>query len=51
MSSGPRIAAGAGIYGTGAAPKMGYPNGSDGAAPLATWACFQGRSPTVVFLC
>ena len=33
MSLGPRIAAGAGIYGTGAAPKVGYLNESDGTAP------------------
>ena len=33
MSSGPWIATGAGIYGIGAAPKVGYPNGSDGATP------------------
>ena len=34
ISSGPRIAVGAGIYEVGAAPKVGYPNGSDGVAPL-----------------
>ena len=33
MSSGSRITVGVGIYGTGAALKVGYPNGSDGAAP------------------
>ena len=33
MSSGPRIAVGAGIYKTGVAPKVGYRNESDGAAP------------------
>ena len=34
ISYGPRTAVGAGIYGVGVAPKVGYPNGSDGVAPL-----------------
>ena len=42
MSSGPRIAVGAGIYETGAAPKVGYPNGSDGAAPPSHTGMFSG---------
>ena len=33
MSSGPRTAVGAGIYGAGAGSKVGYPNGSDGVVP------------------
>ena len=33
MSSGPLTIVGASIYGTGAAPKVGYSNESDGAAP------------------
>ena len=41
MSLGPRIAAGAGIYGTGAAPKVGYLNESDGTAPLSHAGMFS----------
>ena len=33
MSSGSLTTVGAGIYGIIAAPKVGYPNGSDGVAP------------------
>ena len=42
MSSGPRTEVGAGIYRTGAAPKVGYPNGSDGAAPPSQAGMFSG---------
>ena len=42
MSSGPQTAVGAGIYGAGAAPKVGYPNGSDGAAPPCHTSMFSG---------
>ena len=41
MSSGPWTAVDAGIYGTGAAPKVGYPNGSDGAAPPSLVGMFS----------
>ena len=34
MSSGPQTVVGAGMYGAGAALKVGYTNGSDGATPL-----------------
>ena len=34
MSSGPWTVVGAGMYGAGVAPKVGYTNGSDGAMPL-----------------
>ena len=34
MSSGPQTVVGAGMYGTGATPNVGYTNGSDGATPL-----------------
>ena len=40
ISSGPRIAVGSCIYEAVAAPKAGYPNGSDGVAPL----CHVGTS-------
>ena len=42
MSSGPRIEIGVGIYGTGAAPKVGYPNGSDDVAPPSHTDMFSG---------
>ena len=42
ISSSPRTAVGVGIYGAGAAPKVGYPNGSDGAAPLCHVGTFSG---------
>ena len=42
MSSSPWTAVGASIYGTGAAPKVGYPNGSDGAAPPGHVGMFSG---------
>ena len=35
MSSGPWTMVGAGMHGAGAAPKVGYMNGSDGATPLS----------------
>ena len=41
MSSGPRTVVGIGIYGTGAAPKAGYPNRSDGAAPPSHASMFS----------
>ena len=34
MSSCPRTVVGAGMYGAGVAPMVGYTNGSDGATPL-----------------
>ena len=48
MSSGPRTAVGTNIYGTGAAPKARYLNGSDGATPpshavMFSGACFDCR--------
>ena len=45
ISSSPRTAACVGIYGAGAAPKVGYPNGSDGAAP----PCHAGSFSRVCF--
>ena len=42
MSSGPQTTVGKGIYGTGAAPKEGYPNGSDGAVPPIHAGMFSG---------
>ena len=42
MSFGPRIVVGAGIYGAGVAPRMGYTNGSDGAMPLCHVGIFSG---------
>ena len=44
MSLGPQTAVGIGIYGTGAAPKAGYPNGSDGVAPPNHAGMFSGAS-------
>ena len=42
MSSGPLTTVGAGIYETGAAPKVGYLNESDGAAPPTQVGMFSG---------
>ena len=42
MSSGPRTAVGAGIYGVGAALKVGYLNESDGVAPPYHAGMFSG---------
>ena len=42
MSSSPRTTVGAGIYRVGAAPKVGYPNGSDGAEPPCHASMFLG---------
>ena len=42
MSFGPRIVVGAGIYGAGAAPKVGCTNGSDDATPLWHVGIFSG---------
>ena len=42
MSSAPPTAVGTGIKGTGAAPKAGYLNGSDGAAPPSRAVTFLG---------
>ena len=42
MYSSPRTVAGAGIYGVGAALKVGYPNGSDGVVPLCHMGMFSG---------
>ena len=42
MSSGPRTVAGVGIYGAGAAPKVGYSNGSEGVVPLCHVGVFSG---------
>ena len=42
MYLGPRTTVGSGIYGTGAAPKAGYLNGSDGAAPPSHAGMFSG---------
>ena len=47
ISSGPRIELGAGIYRAGLAPKVGYPNGSDGVAPL----CHVGTFSRVCYDC
>ena len=41
ISSSPRTIAGAGIYVAGIALKVGYPNGSDGAAPLCHMGIFS----------
>ena len=42
MSSGPRTVVGVGMYGAGAAPKVGYTKGSDGATPLCHVGIFSG---------
>ena len=42
MSSGPRTMVGAGMYGAGAASKVGYKNRSDGAMPLCHMGIFLG---------
>ena len=42
MSSGPRTVVGAGIYWAGAAPKVGYPNESDGAMPICHVSIYLG---------
>ena len=44
ISSGPQTVVGAGIYRAGAAPKVGYLNGSDGATPLCHVGIFSGAS-------
>ena len=49
MSSGPRTVVGAGMYGAGATPKVGYTNGSDGAAPLCHASIFLGAYPNCRF--
>ena len=50
MSSSPWTVVGAGMYGAGADPKVGYTNGSDGATPSATWVYFQGLASNVASL-
>ena len=42
MSFGPRTVVGAGMYGAGVAPKVGYTNGSDGVAPICHVGIFSG---------
>ena len=42
MSSGPRTVVDANMCGAGAAPKVGYMNGSDGATPLCHVGTFSG---------
>ena len=42
MSSSSLTTVGASIYGIGAAPKVGYPNGNDGAAPPTHAGMFSG---------
>ena len=42
MSSGPRTVVDAGMYRVGAAPKVGYMNGNDGAMPLCHVGIFLG---------
>ena len=42
MSSGPLTEVGAGIYGISATSKVGYPNGSNGAAPPTHAGMFSG---------
>ena len=42
MSSTPRIVVGAGMYGDGAAPNVGYTNESDGATPFFPIGIFSG---------
>ena len=42
MSSSPWTTVGEGIYGIGVASKVGYPNGSDGAAPPGHVGMFSG---------
>ena len=56
MSSGPQTAVGVGIYKAGTTPKVGYPNGSDGAAPpghasMFSGACFDCRLSLLNSLC
>ena len=51
MSSSPRIVVGAGMYGAGAAPKVGYTNGSESSTPLCHVVYFMGLAPTVASLC
>ena len=41
MSSGPRTVVGAGMYGAGVTPKVGYTNGSDDATPLCHVSIFS----------
>ena len=41
MSSGPRTVVDAGMYGAGAAPKVGYTNGNDGVTPLCHVGIFS----------
>ena len=42
MSSGPRTVVGESMYGAGAASKVRYTNGSDGAMPLCHVGIFSG---------
>ena len=42
MSLGPRTVMDAGMYRAGAAPKVGYTNGNDGAMPLCHVGIFSG---------
>ena len=42
MSSGPQIVVGVSMYRAGAAPKVGYTNGSDEATPLCHVGIFSG---------
>ena len=42
MSSSPRTTVGTGINGTDVVPKVGYPNGSGGVAPLSNMGMFLG---------
>ena len=42
MSSGPRIVVDAGMYGAGAALKVGYKNENDGVTPLCHVGIFSG---------
>ena len=49
MSSSPRIVVDVSICGVGAAPKVGYMNGSDGATPLCHVGTFSGAYSCCLF--
>ena len=56
MSSSPRTVVDVGMYEAGAAPKVGYTNGNDGAMPLChvgifSGACSDCRVSLLISLC
>ena len=55
MSSGPRTMVDLSMCAVGAAPKVGYMNGSEGGTPLChvgtfSWACSDSRSSLLIYL-